>query len=365
MITVKDVVDALENRAPSALQESYDNSGLHTGNPHQPVNGILVCLDVIPEVLEEAVSLGCNFIVSHHPPFFSGIKNFTGQGLAQQVLITAIKNDLVLYSAHTNLDSVPDGVSGIMADKLGLTGNRVLVPRIDDLLKLVCYIPTDHLQEVSDALFSAGAGLTGKYDCCSFQAEGVGTFRAGVGANPVTGEIGRLHHEPEIRFETILPRHLSARVVDAMLKAHPYEEVAYDLIPLLNKNHSAGLGIVGELPADLSELQFLQLVKETFNAGMIRHSALSVRPVRRVAVCGGSGSQFISDAWKAGADAYITADIKYHNWFDVPVGMLVADIGHFESEQFAMNILYDTLIEKFPKFAVRLTEVNTNPIKYL
>jgi dinuclear metal center YbgI/SA1388 family protein len=365
MVQVKDIVQILESKAPKALQESYDNSGLITGRPDQEISGILVCLDVTPAILDEAENRGCNFIVSHHPPVFSGMKKFSGNSLQEQVLVRAVRNDVALYACHTNLDSVIGGVSGRMADKLGLVRQKILVPREDDLVKLVCFIPSGHLEEVSRAVFSAGAGSIGNYNNCSFQVAGSGTFRAGEGANPFKGKIGAVHSERETRFETIMPRHLMNQVVEAMLDKHPYEEVAYDLFPLINKNQAFGLGIVGELEEESPFADFLIRVKRVLGLPVVRHSRLPDQPVRKVALCGGSGIQFIRLAESSGADIYLTSDIKYHSWFDVPGKMVLADIGHFESEQFAINVLAESLIEKFPKFAVYLTEVNTNPINYL
>jgi dinuclear metal center YbgI/SA1388 family protein len=365
MVIVQQIVDVLETLAPLGLQESYDNSGLLTGRRDQEVTGVLVCLDVIPAVIDEAVARGCNFILSHHPPFFSGMKKFSGQSLQEQVLVRAIREDIILYASHTNLDSIITGVSGRMADKLGLVNRSILVPREDDLLKLVVFIPVSHEEPVARAIFDAGAGSIGNYDHCSFQAGGKGTFRAGEGSNPFTGAIGNDHEETETRFETIVPKHRAGAVIKAMLASHPYEEVAYDLYPVLNTNPSQGLGIVGELKSHCSETDFLAQVKAVFGLPVIRHSKLRNRPVERVALCGGSGIQFMKQATASGADFYLTADIKYHSWFDVPDKIVLADIGHFESEQFAINILADTLIENFPKFAVYLTEVNTNPITYL
>jgi len=365
MVLVKDIISVIESLAPLALQESYDNSGLLTGKRDQEVTGILVCLDVIPAVIDEAIQKGCNFILSHHPPFFTGMKRFSGDTLQEEILIRAIKNDLILYASHTNLDSVLNGVSGRMADKLGLINQRILVPRADDLLKLVCYIPASHLEIVGQAIFKAGAGTIGKYDNCSFQVGGNGTFRAGKGADPYVGKIGAVHYEPETRFETIVPKHLLNQVVKAMLASHPYEEAAYDVFPLKNMNTAQGLGISGELDRDYPEVEFLKKVKEVFGLPVLRHSKLRNRPVRRVALCGGSGIEFLKHAVFSGADIYLTADMKYHSWFEVPDNFLLADIGHFESEQFTINVLVDSLIENFPKFAVYLTAVNTNPINYL
>ncbi len=362
MILVKDIVSVLESKAPLELQESYDNSGLLTGRMDQGVTGVLVCLDVIPEILDEALRKGCNFILSHHPPFFTGMKQFSGNSMQEEILRRAIRNDIVLYASHTNLDSVIDGVSGRMAEKLGLINRRILVPREDDLVKLVCFVPASHLGVVGEAVFAAGAGTIGNYDHCSFQVGGNGTFRAGEGSNPFAGSIGSVHYEPETRFETILPRHQVKQVVGAMIAAHPYEEVAYDLYPMINKNPAQGLGIVGDLEQESTETGFLMKLKEVFGVQVLRHSRLRNLPIRKVALCGGSGIEFLRHAILSGADIYVTADIKYHSWFDLPGNFLLADIGHFESEQFTINILADSLIENFPKFAVYLTEVNTNPI---
>ncbi|MFA6127804.1 MAG: Nif3-like dinuclear metal center hexameric protein [Bacteroidales bacterium] len=364
MVFVNDIVTAIESLAPSGLQEPYDNSGLLTGRGDQQVTGILVCLDVIPDIMDEAEKKGCNMIISHHPPFFSGMKRFTGDSMPEEILIRAIRSGLILYSCHTNLDSVIGGVSGKMAAKLGLINQKILVPREDDLLKLVCFIPASHLEMVSQAIFAAGAGSIGKYDHCSFQVSGNGTFKAGTGAKPYTGIIGTVHYEPETRFETILPKHCLKKVLKAMLDTHPYEEVAYDLYPLVNANPAYGLGISGDLENPCGEKELLKKVKEVFGLPVVRHSQLRNKEIKRVALCGGSGIQFIKEAIFSGADIYLTADIKYHSWFEVPHNFILADIGHFESEQFAINLLADSLIENFPKFAVYLTEVNTNPINY-
>jgi dinuclear metal center YbgI/SA1388 family protein len=365
MILVKEIVSALESFAPTGLQESYDNSGLLTGRMDQKVSGVLVCLDVTPEILHEAARRGCNMVVSHHPPFFSGMKRFTGQSLQEQVLIQAIRQDIILYASHTNLDSVLNGVSGRMAAKLGLIHTKILVPRESDLIKLITFVPASHLEAVSQAVFNSGAGSIGNYDHCSFQVSGNGTFRAGEGTTPYVGSLGQIHYEPETRFETIVPKYAVKQVVKVLIEAHPYEEVPYDLIPVVNRNPMQGLGIVGELPEGMPELAFLNQAKEVFGIPVIRHSKFRNRAVKRVALCGGSGVEFLKHAILEVADIYLTADIKYHSWFEVPANIILADIGHFESEQFAINVLADSLIEKFPKFAVCLTEVNTNPINYL
>jgi hypothetical protein len=304
-------------------------------------------------------------VVSHHPAVFSGMKRFGGDTFQERIVTAAIRNNLVLYACHTNLDSVSAGVSGRMADVLGLVNRRVLVPRENDLVKLVCFIPADHADSVGQAIFDAGAGTIGNYDSCSFRSDGQGTFRAMEGSDPFVGDIGTLHREQEIRLETIFPKHLQGRVVKAIVEAHPYDEVAYDLYPLLNRNPSYGLGVVGELDRPCPDAEFLLRVKQLFGLPVVRHSALSGTMIRRVALCGGSGAEFLRNAVSSAADIYLTSDIKYHSWFEVPGNFILADVGHFESEQFAINVLAESIIEKFPKFAVCLTEVITNPINYL
>jgi dinuclear metal center YbgI/SA1388 family protein len=364
MLTVKDIVKTLDSVAPPDLQEPWDNAGLIAGRPGQEVSGVLISLDITPQVVEEAMKLGFNMIVSHHPPVFKGLKKFSGHSLAEQVIVQAIRSDIALFSAHTNLDALIDGVSGKIAEKLELVNRQVLVPRSGDLLKLVCYVPQGYADVVSEAIFDAGAGTIGNYDQCSFQVAGTGTFRAGEGTHPFLGSVGEISREPEIRLETVLPGYLAQRVVDAMIGAHPYEEVAYDLYPLQNVNPVNGFGIAGELPEETAAGQFLDRIKQLFGTPVIRHSAVSAAAIRKIAVCGGSGSEYMGLAFAKGCEAYVTSDIKYHQWFDVPKSMLVVDVGHYESEQFAMITLRDSLIENFPNFAVRLTEVNTNPIYY-
>lgn len=364
MVAVKDIAKVLDTLAPPDLQESWDNAGLIAGRPEQEVSGVLVCLDITPPVVDEARNLGFNMIVSHHPPVFKGLKKFTGPSLAEQVIVKAIRNDIALFSAHTNLDAIIDGVNGKIADKLDLADRKVLVPGSGDLMKLVCYVPQGYAEAVSEAIFRAGAGTIGKYDHCSFQVSGTGTFKAGEGTHPFVGSVGELNREPEIRLETVLPAYLGKRVVDAMIGAHPYEEVAFDLYPLRNVNPVHGFGLTGELPDETTSGEFLERLKQLFGTPVIRHSAFPGSPIRKIAVCGGSGSDYLSLALARGCDAFVTSDIKYHQWFEVPESMLVADVGHYESEQFAMITLRDSLIENFPNFAVRLTEVNTNPIYY-
>jgi dinuclear metal center YbgI/SA1388 family protein len=355
----------LDTVIPLSFQEEYDNSGLQIGFPRSEVSSALLTIDITEEVIDEAVKKGCNLIVSHHPLIFKDLKKITGQSFTERIVSRAIKEDIAIYSAHTNLDSVNFGVSRKMASELNLKNVNVLVPLKNRLLKLVTFVPESHLEVVRNVLFEAGAGVIGDYNKCSFTVAGRGSYRAGDYANPFAGEIGKTHFENEIRLETVLFSHDKTGIIKALIDAHPYEEVAYDLYPLDNDNCDAGLGCTGEFDQPVSETDFLNLISSTFKASGIRHSKLTGHMVKRVALCGGSGASLIKNAIASGADAYVTADIKYHNFFDADNMILLVDSGHFESEKFTTGILYDLIIKKFPKFAVRFSETNTNPINYL
>ncbi|MFZ5942364.1 MAG: Nif3-like dinuclear metal center hexameric protein [Bacteroidota bacterium] len=361
---LSEIIRVLEQHAPLSLQESYDNSGLQVGDPKMDINGALITTDVTPEVLDEAIRLGFNLIISHHPLIFGGIKSLTGRTVTEQLVIHAIRNEIAIYSGHTNFDAVFNGVSLKICDKLGLINNQILEPVKGSLKKLVVFVPLSHAGEVREALFRGGAGVIGNYDSCSFNLEGTGTFRGGENTDPFVGEKGKLHREAEVRIETVIPAHLAGSAVEAMKLVHPYEEVAYDLYPLENDYPLAGMGMLGELPDEMDELMFLQFLKDRFSAGCIRHTALLGKKVRKVAVCGGAGSFLLKKAIAARADVFITGDMKYHGFFDAVGRILLADIGHYESEQFTQELFYELIIKNFPKFAVRLSEINTNPIKY-
>ncbi len=362
---LKEIVYFFERTASFSYQESYDNSGLQTGHPDMDINGALITLDVTEPVIDEALKRGLNLIISHHPVLFGSLKHLTGSSPVERIIVKAIKNDIAILSVHTNIDSVLHGVNGRICDKLGLVDRRILSPAGGKLLKLVFFVPSGQAVAVREAVFNAGAGVIGEYDQCSYNLEGTGTFRASENANPWVGEKGKLHHENETRVETILPSHLKSEVLSALLKSHPYEEVAYDLYPLANSLESAGMGVTGLFGEPMEEYDFLHAVKTVFNAGCVRYTALSGRKIQKVAVCGGSGSFLLAKAIAAGADAFITADFKYHQFFEADGRILVADIGHYESEQFTKELFYESVTKNFPKFAVRLSEVNTNPINYL
>ncbi|MDR1866538.1 MAG: Nif3-like dinuclear metal center hexameric protein [Bacteroidales bacterium] len=364
-ISVQDICSSLEDFAPPALQESWDNSGLIVGSPSQPVGKVLLTIDVTEAVVAEAVEQQAQMIVSHHPPILSGIRQLTGKTDVQRAIISAVRHRIAIYAAHTSIDAAWGGVSHRMAQKLGLGNIRVLSPREGGLRKLVAYIPAGHFEQVRDAVFEAGAGCSGNYDCCGYSAEGKGTFRALEGAHPFVGQLGKRHAEPEIRFETVFPSHLQRRVVEALLQAHPYEEAAFDILTLQNPDRQAGLGVTGVFASPVSEHRFLQMLKETFAAKMIRHTRLRGGEIRKAALCGGSGSSLLEHAIRSHADVLVTADCKYHQFAEAEDSILLADLGHFESEQYTKEIFYDVLMKKFPNFAVQFSKINTNPINYL
>lgn len=361
---INDIISFLESQAHPSLQEQYDNAGLITGNAAWECTGIICSLDATEEVVKEAIEKKCNLIVAHHPIIFGGLKKINGKNYVEKTVITAIKNDIAVYAVHTNLDNVLHGVSGKMAAMLGLQNVSVLALKDSTLKKLFTFAPVDKAEQVRNAIFTAGGGHIGNYSECSFNAEGMGTFKGGEGTNPYVGEAGKLHQEKEIKIEVIIPAYLESRVVAAMKAAHPYEEVAYEIVSLSNTHQGIGSGVIGELPAVLDETQFLTRLKEVFGVPVIRHTALSGKPVKKIALCGGAGSFLISKALAAGADAYITGDLKYHEFFDANSRILLADIGHYESEQFTINLLQEILEQKFPTFAVLKTAVKTNPVHY-
>ena len=365
MVRIKDIANALEMFAPLPLQDGFDNAGLQIGLTDAEVAGVLLCLDVTEAVVDEAVALGCNLIVSHHPLIFSPLKRITGSNYVERCVIKALANGIAIYSAHTNIDNAPGGVNYRIAEKLGLQNVRILVPKEEALLKLAVYVPVSAADAVRDALFAAGCGNIGNYDSCSYNVEGFGTFKANEGCNPFCGEVGELHREQEVRIETVLPAYLNNRAVAALIKAHPYEEPAFDIYPLKNSWGSVGSGVIGELPAECDELELLQGVKEKFNVGSVRHTPFMGRKVKRVALCGGAGGSFAGAAMAAGADVYITGEARYHDLFSYTGKMLMAVIGHYESEQYTMDIFKKIIQDACPGVRVVHTEVNTNPVNYL
>lgn len=362
---LKQITQYIESIAPLAFQESYDNAGLIIGNPNDEVSGALISLDITEEVLDEAIQKKLNLVICHHPVVFGGIKKLNGKNYIERCVAKAIKNDISIYAAHTNLDSVFGGVNSKICEKLGLQNCRILAPIPYFLKKLITFVPVAQAEKVRAAIFEAGAGHIGNYDSCSFNLSGDGTFRGNDLTNPFVGEKNQLHTEKEIRIETIFPKHIQSKVIQALLNAHPYEEVAYDIYPLDNDFAQTGIGMIGELAEALPEIDFLKKVKDTFHCQVVKHTELLGKPIRKVAVCGGSGSTFLNKAIAQKADIFISGDFKYHQFFDAEKQIIVADIGHYESEQFTKEVFYELLTKKFPKFALHLSAINTNPVSYL
>jgi dinuclear metal center YbgI/SA1388 family protein len=363
MIT-QELIKIIEEIVPLDYAEDFDNVGLLVGDPNREVIGVLVTLDTLEATIEEAVRLQCNFILSFHPIIFNGLKKLTNSTYVERVVRQAIKKDIQIYAIHTALDNSSIGVSMKMAEVLGLKQTKILIPKKGGLKKLTTYVPLAHSEKLRTALFEAGAGKLGNYDSCSFNFEGLGTYRANENANPFLGKIGELHHESENCLSVVFERHLEADILKSLRANHPYEEVAYEIVSLDNTHQGLGLGAIGELESGLTPEKFFELVKEKFGTGTIRHSAVHKDHLKKVAVLGGSGSFGISNAIRAQADVYLTADLKYHDFFRAEGKLLLADIGHYESEQFTKNILVDLLSKKITNFAIILSKINTNPINY-
>ncbi len=364
-MTVKDVTTLLESLAPLAQAEDFDNVGLLVGSNDMAVSGVLVTLDTLENVVDEAIANNCNLIVSFHPIIFKGLKKLNGATYVERVVMKAIKNDIAIYSMHTALDNSPNGVNAKICEVLGIQNPGILIPKRATVKKLTTYVPKEAAASLKEALFAAGAGNMGNYSHCSFTTEGVGSFRANEAANPTKGEIGQTHYEEEARVNMIFSSTMEGAVLAALFKNHPYEAVAYEVLTLENNDAHIGMGMVGDLKDPMEGLAFLKLLKVRMQAQGIRYSGNANRPVQRIAVLGGSGAFAIGAAKAAGADVLVTSDIKYHEYYQEEGKMLIADIGHYETEQFTKNLLVDYLTKKMPNFAVRLSESKTNPINYL
>jgi dinuclear metal center YbgI/SA1388 family protein len=365
MTKIKDLIAELEQFAPLAYQESYDNCGLLTGSPETEVRSVLITLDVTEEVIDEAIEKGCNLIIAHHPIIFKGLKKLTGSNYVERTVIKALKNDIAIYAIHTNLDNVMGGVNSKICRKLELKNTSILAPKVHQLKKLITFIPVEKTEEVLKAVYNAGAGQIGNYSECSFRIEGVGSFKPNEAANPTIGSANKTEFVKENRVEVIFPGYLESRVLSALIKAHPYEEPAFDVNLLENNNKEIGSGMIGELEKVLDEMDFLQHLKEKMGLNVIRHTKLSGKKISKVAVCGGAGSFLLKHAVKAGAQVFVSADFKYHEFFDAENNIVIADIGHYESEVYTKELIYELLIQKFSNIALVLSVCNTNPISYL
>lgn len=364
MPTIGDIINFLEAKAPLSLQESYDNAGLACGIKSAACTGAITSLDFTSAILEEAIEKKFNLIIVHHPPIFKPLKRIDETDPITGLLLKAIQKNIAVYAIHTNLDNVLWGVNGEIARRLGLQKVQVLSSLQHTHQKLIVFVPSDHKEELLNALFEAGAGAIGNYNECSFGTEGVGTFKPLPGSNPFIGNHGSRERVNESKIEVIFPSHLRQEVLIAMQANHPYETVAYDLLPLENVLQELGAGAIGELSKPMVTSEFLAMLKKNFQTGTIRHNAYNGDKIKRVAICGGSGKQLINNALVQKADAFVTADLTYHDFFLPEQKMLLADIGHFESEQFTSDLLVAMLNEKFPTFAVLKSAHKTNPVNY-
>jgi dinuclear metal center YbgI/SA1388 family protein len=362
---IKEIITVLEEMAPLAYAEDFDNVGLLIGNTNDEAMGILVCHDALENVLDEAISKKCNLVVCFHPILFSGLKKITGKNYVERAVIKAIKNDIAIYAVHTALDNHKDGVNKIFCDALGLKETKILVPKENFIQKLVTYTIPENIEQVRNALFDAGAGKIGNYEDCSFNSQGIGTYLGNENSNPEIGERFEFVEAKEIKIEVTFEKHLQSKVLKALFSNHVYEEIAYEIYDLKNTHQNIGLGMIGELDKPMDEKEFLQFVKEKMECGSIRHSAFLGKTIHKVAVLGGSGSYAIKNAIQSKADVFLTADLKYHQFYEAENQLLLADIGHFESERFTKNYIVDFLKKKIPNFAIIFSEENTNPVKYL
>ena len=365
MYKIKDIIPLLEEMAPLAYAEDFDNVGLLVGNPETETTGILVCHDALESVIDEAIAKNCNLIVCFHPILFSGLKKITGKNYVERAVIKAIQNNIAIYAVHTALDNHPEGVNKIFGNAIGLINTKILIPKENHIRKLVTFTVPENVEKVRNALFDAGAGTIGNYENCSFTSKGMGTYRGNENSNPEIGERFEFVEADEIKIEVTFEKQLESKILKALFENHIYEEVAYEITTLQNKHQNIGMGLIGELENPMSEKEFLLFVKEKMQCEAIRHSDFIGKPIKKVALLGGSGSFAISAAINEKADVYISADFKYHEFFDAENHIIIADIGHYESEQFTKELIYDLLTKNFTKFAVRLSKVNTNPIKYL
>ncbi len=365
MTRIKDIIHSLEEWAPKALAESYDNVGLLVGDKNKEASGVLVSLDCTEAVVEEAIKLKCNLVVSHHPLLFKGLKKLTGSNYVERTVELAIKNNIALYAIHTNLDNVHDGVNKMISDKIGLLETKILAPKKGSLQKLEFLVPDSAADRVREAVFNAGGGRIGNYESCSFNTKGLGTFTPRAGAKPAVGEINKVQEEPETHVQVLVSDYMAEAVLEAMKKVHPYEEVAYFLSNIENRNQEIGSGMFGKLKAPMEAMDFVKMLKEAMGLKVVKCTELLSRKIETVAVCGGSGSFLLTDAIRNKADVFITSDFKYHEFFDAEGALVIVDIGHYESERFTIELIAEKISKNFRTFATHLTKVNTNPIHYI
>ena len=362
---IKQVIRCIENYAPLRYQEDFDNAGLIVGDAEAETDAALLCIDITEDVIDEAISKKINLIISHHPVVFSGLKKFTGKTFTQRIIAKAIKYDIALYAAHTNMDNIAGGVNTKICEKLGLVNCKILQPRNNELVKIVVYVPESHAEKVRRAMFDAGAGNIGAYSNCSFNTQGKGTFLAGKNTKPFVGEAGKLHVEDETRVEMIATKNNLREIEKAIVRNHPYEEIAYDIYNVENAYENVGSGMLGDLPSPMTYDNFYEMLKNVFSLKIIRTTKPVSETISRVALCGGAGSFLLGEAIANQADIFISGDFKYHQFFDADGKITIADIGHFESEQFTTEIFYDIIKKNLPTFAAQFAEKSINPIIYI
>ena len=365
-LKVREIIRLLEEWAPPILQESYDNSGLIVGDRDAVIEKVLVSLDCTEDVVAEAEAEGAGMIISHHPIVFKGLKSFTGSTYVEKTVMRAIKSGIAIYAIHTNLDNVYSGVNYELATALGCEKSslKILKPKPELLAAITVFCPEDKAEEVKEAMHRAGAGEVGDYDMCSFSVEGEGAFRPLEGSNPMVGNHGEVEKVGEQRIEMLCERWKTGNVIAAAKNAHPYDEMVNFVTFLSNKNGKIGSGMTGKLPNPISWEEFLDSTKIALNVQHIKHTKPISKTVQHIAVCGGSGSFLLRDAISKRADVFITSDFKYHEFFDAEDKIMIADVGHFESEWRTSTIIANRIREKFTNFAVRLASANTNPVQF-
>ena len=362
---IKDVTNYLESFAPLSMQENYDNSGLILGDSNNDVSAILITLDCTEEIVEEAINTGCNLIVAHHPIIFKGLKKINGKNYIERTVVKAIKHDIAIYAIHTNLDNIKEGVNYKIAERIGLKNLEVLLPKKDQLRQLIFYCPKKNAKKIKNSLFQVGAGNIGDYENCSFSYKGKGTFKPSTKSNPFIGENDKINEENEEAIAIIFPKYKEDIIIKTLKLNHPYEEIAYQLYIIDNLDGDIGAGLIGDLEEEQQANLFLKALKKDLNTKCVRHTSILSKKIKKVAVCGGSGSFLLAQAKMIGADIFISSDFKYHEFFDAEKSIIIADIGHYESEQFTKDLIYDLLTKNFATFAIRLSQINTNPIKYI
>ncbi len=361
---VSDIIEIIEEWAPVEYSEDFDNVGLLTGDPKSNCTGVLITLDTIESIIDEAIKNKCNLIVSFHPIIFSSLKKISKSDYVQKTIYKAIQNNVSIYAIHTSLDNHKYGVSHKIAEKLNLINTEILLPKNDTLRKLIVNVPESNENDLLKALHDAGAGILGNYENCSFSIEGKGTFKGNELSNPNIGDPQKKTSIAEKQIQLVFQKHLESRILETLFKNHPYESVAYDILNLNNLNPDIGMGVFGSLKKSFSENDFIELLKKTFKTPLVRHSKLLGKPIKKVALLGGSGSFAINSAIKKQADVFLTSDLKYHNFFMAENKIILMDIGHYESEQYTKNLIFDFLKEKLSSFAVVLSSINTNPVNY-